>query len=434
MHLVYKCYLEKWNKQIGLIDYEALPDFYVLFNLRGSIRDMCKKLTFIYPFDPMGPKVGGVETFIRGFIKYAPEDLKIQHIGVTSSLSERPLNVWQPLRIGNKEFDFHPILFERNENSKTIIPLSLRFTIRLSKLRTDISKSVLIFNRPEPCLAFIFSKHRKIGLVHNDVQKQLMKGSDSFWRHLPWIYSFAERRILASLDYIYTVNMRTLALYKQKYPAISNKVSFLPTWVDQDIFYATEEPRYRIRQELAKGTEIPSTRTWVLFVGRLQEQKAPIRLIETFHEYRKIDRKSHLLVIGEGNLKKEMSRKAKDLNICRYIHFFGYRSQRELARFYQAADVLLLTSNYEGMPRSCVEALGCGLPVVSTDVGEVCRVIHNGFSGEIVEDFSPVSIAGHIDKVVRNSAQYSKENCLTAVTDYTPEVVLSQIYERINSL
>ena len=60
---------------------------------------MNKKVTLIYPFDPLGQKVGGVETFIRGFIKYAPPELDIEHIGITTSLSERAVNVWKWINI-----------------------------------------------------------------------------------------------------------------------------------------------------------------------------------------------------------------------------------------------------------------------------------------------------------------------------------------------
>jgi glycosyltransferase involved in cell wall biosynthesis len=395
---------------------------------------MGKKVTLIYPFDPAGTKVGGVETFIKGFIKYAPPKLEIEHIGITSSPSERPVNVWQWNYIDNKKFKFYPILCEQDENRKHIIPLSLRFTGKLTKLRMDLSDRIIVFNRFEPCLAFMSAKYKKIGLVHNDVQKQMVKGSDSYWKYLPWLYSIVEKRILSSLDHIYTVNMRTLDFYKRKYPIISNKVNFLPTWVDQQIFYATDELKSHIRPEVAPASEIPSTNTWILFVGRLQEQKAPIRLIEVFQEYKKINRKSCLLIIGEGNLMEEMARKAKDLGVYRCIHFLGYRSQTELVRFYQAANVLVLTSNYEGMPRSCVEALGCGLPVVSTDVGEVRRVVRNGFSGEIVEGFSPIAIAKQIDKVVRNPMKYTSENCLASVSDYTPQNVLGQVYQLIARL
>jgi glycosyltransferase involved in cell wall biosynthesis len=395
------------------------------------VNRMSKTVTFIYPFDPVGEKVGGVETFIRGFIKFAPPDFNIELIGITTSLSERSVNVWKWINIGTTKFRFYPILHEIDENKKAYIPLSLRFTLALARVDLDVSRRVLIFNRLEPCLAFIRSNHRKIGFVHNDIQKQMMQGSDSLWKYMPRFYFFLERKILGSLDRVYTVNTATLDFYNQTYPEISHKVRFIPTWVDEEVFSVTEENKMSIRRELAPICKTPPENTWLLFVGRLQEQKAPLKLVESFYEYTKVDNKSCLLVVGEGNLKKAMSRKAKELGILSCIRFLGYRTQKQLARFYHAADVLVLTSNYEGMPRCCLEALGSGLPVVSTAVGEVHRVIRNNFSGEIVENSSATTIARAIDKIVRNPHTYKKANCLSSISEYTPRNVLKEVFTKI---
>jgi len=394
---------------------------------------MIKTITFIYPFDPVGEKVGGVETFIRGFIKFAPPRFDIELIGVTTSLSERAVNVWKWINIGTTKFRFYPILHEIEENKKTYIPLSLRFTLALTRADLNLSRRVLIFNRLEPCLAFIRSNHRKIGFVHNDIQKQMMKGSDSLWKYMPRLYLFFEKKILNSLERVYTVSTQTLDFYNRTYPEISHKVSFMPTWVDKEVFYVAEETKMSIRRELAPISNAPPENTWILFVGRLQEQKAPLKLVETFYEYTKVDNTSCLLIIGEGNLKKEMSRKAKELGVYSCIRFLGFRTQSQLARFYHAADVLVLTSNYEGMPRCCLEALGSGLPVVSTDVGEVRRVIRKDFSGEIVENSSPTTIARALNKVVRNPHKYKKENCLSSISEYTPRNVLKEVFAQIAS-
>jgi len=395
---------------------------------------MNKKVTLIYPFDPLGKKVGGVETFIKGFIKYAPSQLDIEHIGITTSLSERAPNVWQRINIGTTNFRFYPIFHENDENKKTIIPLSLRFTLGLTRMKPDLSGRILVLNRLEPCLAFLRSNHRKIGFVHNDIQKQLARGSDSFWKYMPSLYFFFEKKILTSLDHVYTVSTRTLDFYNRRHPQISDKVSFLPTWVDQEIFYIADEAKNSIRRELVDISKVSPENTWILFVGRLQEQKAPLRLVEVFHEYVKLKPRSTLLIIGEGNLKKVMQQKARELGVYSDIHFLGVRTQDELARFCQASDVLTLTSNYEGMPRCCLEALGCGLPVVSTDVGEVSRVVLNGFSGEVVDNYAPDSIARAINKIVADPNKYRKENCLASVAEYRPKTVLAQVYELIRNL
>jgi glycosyltransferase involved in cell wall biosynthesis len=390
-------------------------------------------VTLIYPFDPLGPKVGGIETFIKGFIKYAPEHFKIKHVGITSSQTERPVGTWQSLEMGRKKFEFFPVLYERDENKKSLVPLSIRFIHYLKGAGLDFSQQILIFNRLEPAFLFLNYEQRKIGFIHNDIEQTMRKGSDSFWKYAPWLYFHFENRIFSDLDHLYVVNNKALRFYKNKYSSYADKMDFLPTWVDQDIFHVPTQSKMLLRTRILKGHTIQEGHKWVLFVGRLQEQKAPLRLLESFYEYLRHHPASCLLIIGEGNLKQEMIKRVSELDIAASVHFLGFKTQAEIARFYQASDVLLLTSNYEGMPRCCLEALGSGLPVVSTNAGEIQLVVRNGFSGEVVDDFKPEVIAEGIRRVIGRPLNYSEQNCLKSIEKYTPRRVLKRVFSLLDS-
>lgn len=392
-------------------------------------------IIFIYPADPLGPKVGGVETFIKGFIKNSPQDFNVEFIGISSNRNERPPKKWMRLNIESKEFNFYPLFFEKDENKKTLIPLSLRFTLALKFSQVDFSDRVLFFNRIEPAVLFKKEKSPRFVIIHNDIQQQIEKGkSEVLWSRFPWLYFAFEKFLFASLDHICTVSKNSLEFYQSKYPDQREKFSFLPTWVDPDVFYPTGEPKIAIREKLCCVNKfLPIKKEWILFVGRLQEQKAPIRLIDSFFEYHKISSMACLIIIGEGNLIRDIEKHVKKLNIENNVFLVGNMGQEMLADFYRASDVLLLTSNFEGMPRCVLEALGCGLPVVSTDVGEVKRVVKNGFSGEVVEDFSPMTILKGIEKVLDNPNRYSKNNCLKTVSEYHPQIVLQPVFERIKN-
>ena len=60
---------------------------------------------------------------------------------------------------------------------------------------------------------------------------------------------------------------------------------------------------------------------WILFVGRLQEQKAPLRLLNTFQEYFKKNSKSCFIIIGEGNLRSNLEHRVRELNIKDNVFF-----------------------------------------------------------------------------------------------------------------
>ncbi|MCK5707923.1 MAG: glycosyltransferase [Candidatus Aureabacteria bacterium] len=373
---------------------------------------------------------------MKGLIKYAPEDFEIKLIGISSKNKSFPLKTWHNHQLGKKKFSFYALFFEKNENKKTLIPLSLRFTLALILFKLNIDNCSLFFNRIEP--AILFKKHKcpKIAIIHNDIQQQIQTGKgEVLWNKFPLIYSWFEKYIFQYLHHVFTVSQSTLEIYKSRYSGSKNKFSFLPTWVDTEIFFPPKENKSSIRKSLSSFNPSLSRHSkWILFVGRLQEQKAPIRLIDTFMEYYQKDKTACLVIIGEGNLKNSMEKHINKLQIEDHVIFINNLQQEKLAKFYQASDVLLLTSNYEGMPVCVLEALGCGLPVVSTDVGEVKKVIKNRFSGEITVSLDPISILKSLETVIKNSDIYTCINCLESVSPYTPEKVLKTLFHKIREL
>ena len=74
-----------------------------------------------------------------------------------------------------------------------------------------------------------------------------------------------------------------------------------------------------------------------------------------------------MLIVGDGNKKKMLEKKAKDLGIEGSVVFLGW--QNDVITYYKTCDIFLSTSWYEGYGLSLVEAHSLGIKVVSTDVG-----------------------------------------------------------------
>jgi len=395
------------------------------------------RITIIYPTDPLGPKAGGIETFMRGFIKYVPEGLDVEFIGITSDCKERPPKIWQHLNLGGREFDFLPLFFEKNENKKTIVPLSLRFTFALKFTNLKTEKRIFFFNRAEPAILFRKSSVPKIAVIHADIQKEISQGgNEALLIRFPRIYFAFESSVFKSFNRIYTVSRNTFEFYRLKYPKQKEKFAFLRTWADTDVFHSTDEAKSITREKLclSENRLLPIKNKWILFVGRLQKVKAPMRLLDTFCEYRKKDKTACLIIIGTGNLRKKMEQYGEKIKIKNNVFFFDSMNQKVLNEFYNASDALLLTSNSEGMPMCVLEALRCGLPVVSTDVGEIKRVVKNNVSGEVSKSFSPRIISQSLEKVLGNPGAYSGGACIKAVSEYTPEKALKPLYEIMERL
>ena len=391
------------------------------------------RVTIIYPVDPLGIKVGGVETFLKGFIKYAPENIHIKFIGITTDL-RLATGIWHHIQMPGRTLSFCPVLYEKDENVKTTIPLSLRFVWQLMLQKIVPENSVLLFNRFEPSLLFSIKKFPKIIFIHNDLKKQILsKDSEVLWSKIPRLYFMLEKYLFSNASHVSTVCQSTLDLYFEKYASSKEKFSFVPTWVDTDVFNHSASSKSGLMEKLFSKSDWVNKKI-ILFVGRIQTQKAPIRLIDSFNLYSKNKPDARMVIVGEGNLKNSMAEHIHKLKLEDKIMLAGNVNQANLAEYYQSADALLLTSNFEGMPRCTLEALASGLPVVTTCVGEVKRVVKNGFSGEVVESFEPVDIALALKKVMDNPAIYTKENCVLSVKDYTPEKVLAPVYEKMREL
>ncbi len=397
---------------------------------------MQTKVAIIYPTDPFYPKVGGVATLIKGFIKYAPQDFDIEFIGTSSDIEKRPLKKWTQLTVEGRAIRYVPVLYEKDENKKTKIPLSLRFTWALKRFHANYSDKLIFFHTIEPAILFTGMKCPKVLIIHNDIEKQVLKGQgEVLWGKMPWVYFQFEKMIMPSVDHVYSESGNTIMFYHSKYFRSKEKFSFLPTWVDAGIFCPVAGSKLSLRQKLCSAdSSIPLEAQWILFTGRLQKQKNPIRIIDAFAEYRKKNLNSVLILIGGGNMKLEIEHHVQGLGLRQKVFLLPEKQQPELVDYYRAADVFVLASNYEGMSVSVLEALACGLPVVSTEAGEARRVIRKGFSGEVVQDFSPTAICEGLATVLGNPGVYTSQNCLEAVSEYTAEKVLMPLYETMRTL
>lgn len=100
-------------------------------------------------------------------------------------------------------------------------------------------------------------------------------------------------------------------------------------------------------------------------VGRFSQQKNQMYLVDIFSEIQKIHKDSVLWLVGDGELRPQIEEKIKQLGLINSVKIFGMvDNTREL---YQAMDVMVMPSLFEGLPMTGVEAQACGLPCVFSD-------------------------------------------------------------------
>lgn len=160
---------------------------------------------------------------------------------------------------------------------------------------------------------------------------------------------------------------------------------------------AVEVKRYQYKPSVAEKIRNEwniSDELLVGHVGRFNPQKNHTFLIDIFYEVQKINPSARLLLVGDGDGKKEIQEKARELGIADHIIFAGVRTDVEEQM--QAMDVFVFPSLYEGLPVTMVEAQAAGLPcVISDHVPEECIITNHLVTVQKLTD-SPKIWAEHI--------------------------------------
>jgi len=121
----------------------------------------------------------------------------------------------------------------------------------------------------------------------------------------------------------------------------------------------------------------------ILGVGRLTEQKDFSTLVRAFAHVR-AKRAARLIILGEGRLRQDLEDLASKLGIQADVEMPGFVENP--LQYMARASVLVLSSEYEGLPGVLIQALACGCPVVSTDCpGGSAEILANGKYGALVD-------------------------------------------------
>ena len=136
--------------------------------------------------------------------------------------------------------------------------------------------------------------------------------------------------------------------------------TFIPNAIEVDRFLYDKNLRNKKRTELGVKNEFI-----VGHVGRLSYQKNHKLLIEIFNELLKVESNALLLLVGVGEKEEKIKKQVHDLNLDSKVRFLGNRN--DVNELYQAMDVFVMPSFFEGIPVVGIEAQFSDLPCVFSD-------------------------------------------------------------------
>lgn len=200
---------------------------------------------------------------------------------------------------------------------------------------------------------------------------------------------FLDKKAYNKAKTIIAVNDNIKDELERVYKINKEKITTIYNGVNTEIFYAMKN-RHKIKEELG----LDSQTFVVLYVGRLVARKNVGLLIEAMHHLRRENIVT--LIVGKGPKEAALKRMIKHLGLGTSVKFVGYVKDSDLVRIYNAADVLVLPSVYEGMPLNVLEAMACGVPTIAANFQGVENIIQHGENGIILEKTSVECLAKKI--------------------------------------
>src|SRR4030043_546601 len=254
---------------------------------------------------------------------------------------------------------------------------------------------------------------------------------------------FLIRRLYKKADLIFTNSLGTKNSLNKDFGVDSNRIKVIYNPIDiekiQNLCHNSLEPEY---QEIFENPVI-------INIGRLTKQKGQEYLIRAFkniitcrtrrgptsdHDPRSdlgSAESAKLGILGEGELEKDLRDLAKKLGLENDIFFFGW--QKNPFKFLSRAKVFVLSSLWEGLPNTLIEALACGCPAISTDCPSgPNEIIETDRSGILLPVKDERALAQAIIKILSNPS-FSQElikNGKKRAEDFSVKNIINQ-YERI---
>jgi glycosyltransferase involved in cell wall biosynthesis len=385
------------------------------------------QICLIHPFDPRGEKVGGLETYIRDFITFHPDDTDLLFIGVDSA-GDLKLGEIHRLTFRGRTFEFLPILrysdLQAREAARSIrTSLTGQFFVALLRHFGPIARLIrsrqcsIDLRRVEFSWLPVLLRLPFVQMLHGEGAPKLQM--DSLLRKYSFVHNAGERFAVATSTKFLCVNPFITERLQRTYPRRKHKIDTLWTWVNTEIFRP---------QPLPAG----AAPFRVVFAGRLDEFKDPPLMFRTIDGLRKrLQGGVEFHYIGTSDPHRFTEFTAIEDITIRH----GFKDAAGMAATLAGAHVGILTSEFEGMPRFVLETLAVGRPVVAMHLPQLEPVIHHGISGFLVprsgspENMSDALVQRLID--VRDSidaGEMDSARIAGVITDFTPGTQLARVF------
>lgn len=319
-------------------------------------------------------------------------------------------------RLINKKVIYHSIQFSRN-------PLKINYIKVMKDIRRIyIENKYDIVHVHTPIASFL----TRFALKNYDVKIIYTAHGFHFFKGAPlinWLIYYPLERIAAHwTDRIVTINDEDFERAKTFKLRNNGDVMLMHgVGIDPNEYILNEFDRDEYRRIL----EVKQNDFMLLILADINKNKNHIQLIEAIKEL--IKNNDHIKVIcaGEGPLRSELSKRVIELGLEDKIKFLGFR--KDVKELINSSDCVGLFSMREGLPKSLMEAMCCGKPLIASNIRGCRDIAGNDNVGILVNPNDYKSILSGLKKIINN--KYNFKIIKKEVERYNLRRVLKEVYE-----
>lgn len=211
-----------------------------------------------------------------------------------------------------------------------------------------------------------------------------------------FLFKSAERITRPATDAFICVSRNNMEKGKKEKVLREKDTYLIRSGIDIGEFY----PEGRNIRAIKESIGIPPEAPLVGMISNFKPQKSPVDFAQIAGLVSEKAPQAHFYIAGDGVLRPQVEQRVKELGITQRFHILGWR--RDVPELVAAADVLVLTSLFEGLPRVVPQAMAARRPVVATQVDGTPEAVTEGITGFLAKPGDTETMARRIVELLND--------------------------------
>jgi len=371
---------------------------------------------------------GGILSLLKDYLAYLPADVakRIVLVGITTQ--KEMVGKESQRQFGPNAYRFLPVAYVQ-PGSKGSIRLAYNLGVirHCLKIRTIAPDVVYAHTNENGLLLRLLFPNKRVVVHFHNIENLIKTCKFPILRNsfLVGLYDLLAVRLLIYLANRIIINIDTerFTSFISQYGSSIAKFVRIPPLIDTRLFKPSQKSAMRRQLGLTETDPV------LVFHGRLEYFKGIDLVIDALKIVVSRLPNARLLIIGDGAEKESLVQQCQRLGLDRQVIFMGGVPREKIGDYLSCADIFVTGTHFEAISVALLEAIACGLLVVTTKVGGVNDIIVNGHNGFCLESRSPTEMAAKIVCCLEMDKSIAHRNVLAVAEQFYPEKVIPQIVQ-----